>query len=150
RRTQTLGRAGSTLNVRYRVDPGLGVDEDELNRKIRRFAPVADTRSRETNPVFAEPTGRITVPVLTLHETGDAFVPFSLEQSYRPRTLAVGTSHLLVQRAIRWPAHCASTVTCASRPSTTSWPGSSAASNPTETMCWRPTCRSWACDGPRS
>jgi pimeloyl-ACP methyl ester carboxylesterase len=107
RRTQTLGRAGSTLNVRYRIDPGLGVDEDELNRKIRRFAPVADARSRETNPVFAEPSGRITVPVLTLHETGDAFVPFSLEQSYRRRTLAVGTSHLLVQRAIRWPAHCA-------------------------------------------
>jgi hypothetical protein len=107
RRTQTLGRAGSTLHVRYRIDPGLGVDEDELNRRIRRFAPAAGARSRETNPVFAEPTGRITVPVLTLHETGDARAPFSLEQSYRRRTLTVGTSHLLVQRAIRWPGHCA-------------------------------------------
>ena len=107
RRTQTLGRAGSTLHVRYRIDPGLGVDEDELNRRIRRFAPAAGARSRETNPVFAEPTGRITVPVLTLHETGDARAPFSLEQSYRRRTLTAGTSHLLVQRAIRWPGHCA-------------------------------------------
>ena len=107
RRTQLLGRAGSTLHVRYRIDPGLGVDEDELNRRIRRFAPAAGARSRETNPVFAEPTGRITVPVLTLHETGDARAPFSLEQSYRRRTLTVGTSHLLVQRAIRWPGHCA-------------------------------------------
>jgi hypothetical protein len=105
-RTQMLGQAGSTLQVRYRIDSGLGVDEDELNRKIRRFAPVAGTRSRETNPVFAEPTGRLTVPVLTLHETGDAEAPFSLEQAYRRRTLAVGTSHLLVQRAIRWPGHC--------------------------------------------
>ena len=103
RRTQTLGRAGSTLHVRYRIDPGLGVDEDELNRRIRRFAPAAGARSK----VFAEPTGRITVPVLTLHETGDARAPFSLEQSYRRRTLTVGTSHLLVQRAIRWPGHCA-------------------------------------------
>jgi len=46
------------------------------------------------------------VPVLTLHETGDAEAPFSLEQAYRRRTLAAGTSHLLVQRAIRWPGHC--------------------------------------------
>jgi hypothetical protein len=105
-RTQMLGQAGSTLHVRYRIDSGMGVDEDELNRKIRRFAPVAGTRSRETNPVFAEPTGRLTVPVLTLHETGDAEAPFSLEQAYRRRTLAAGTSHLLVQRAIRWPGHC--------------------------------------------
>ena len=106
RRTQTLGRAGSTLHIRYRIDPGLGVDEDELNRKIRRFAPAAGARSRETAPVFAEPTGRITVPVLTIHETGDARAPFSLEQAYRRRTLAAGTSHLLVQRAVRWPGHC--------------------------------------------
>lgn len=105
-RTQTLGRAGSTLHVRYRIDPGLGVDEDELNRRIRRFAPAAGMRSRETNPVFAEFTGRITVPVLTIHATGDAVAPFSLEQAYRRRTLAAGTSHLLVQRAIRWPGHC--------------------------------------------
>jgi Tannase-like family of unknown function (DUF6351) len=106
RRTQTLGRAGSTLHIRYRIDPGLGVDEDELNREIRRFAPAAGARPRETAPVFAEPTGRITVPVLTIHETGDARAPFSLEQAYRRRTLAAGTSHLLVQRAIRWPGHC--------------------------------------------
>ncbi len=106
RRTQTLGRAGSTLHVQYRIDPGLGVDEDELNRKIRRFAPAAGARSRETAPVFAEPTGRITVPVLTIHATGDAEAPFSLEQAYRRRTLAAGTSQLLVQRAIRWPGHC--------------------------------------------
>ena len=105
-RTQMLGQSGSTLNVRYRIDPGLGVDEDDLNRKIRRFAPAAGARSRETNPVFAEPTGHITVPVLSIHNTGDAQAPFSLEQSYRRRTLAAGTSHLLVQRAIRWPGHC--------------------------------------------
>ena len=106
RMTQPLRRAGSTLHIRYRIDPGLGVDEDELNRKIRRVAPAAGARSRETAPVYAEPTGRITVPVLTIHETGDAQAPFSLEQAYRRRTLAAGTSHLLVQRAIRWAGHC--------------------------------------------
>jgi pimeloyl-ACP methyl ester carboxylesterase len=102
-----LGRAGSTLGIRYHIDPGLGVSEDELNRNIRRFAPAPGARSRATDPVFAELTGRITVPVLAIHETGDARVPFSLQQSYRRRTLAAGTAHLLVQRAIRWGGHCA-------------------------------------------
>jgi hypothetical protein len=105
--TEPLGRSGSTLHVRYRVDPGLGVDENELNRNIRRFAPAAGARSREADPVFAELTGRVTVPVLAIHETGDARVPFSLQQAYRRRTLAAGTSHLLVQRAVRWGGHCA-------------------------------------------
>jgi pimeloyl-ACP methyl ester carboxylesterase len=101
-----LGRAGSTLGIRYHIDPGLGVSEDELNRSIRRFAPTPGARSRATDPVFAELTGRITVPVLAIHETGDARVPFSLQQAYRRRTLATGTAHLLVQRAIRWGGHC--------------------------------------------
>lgn len=50
--------------------------------------------------MLAELTGRITVPVLALHETGDARVPFSLQQMYRQRTLTAGTAHLLVQRAV--------------------------------------------------
>ena len=45
--------------------------------------------------------------MLTLHETGDAWVPLSLEQSYRRRTIAAGMAHLLVQRAYRAPSHCA-------------------------------------------
>jgi dienelactone hydrolase len=68
--------------------------------------PFKDARSPSANPVYAERTGRITVPLLTLHETGDAWVPLSLEQSYRRRTIAAGTDHLLVQRVIRAPSHC--------------------------------------------
>ncbi|MBI3826794.1 MAG: hypothetical protein HY294_12410 [Candidatus Rokubacteria bacterium] len=102
-----MERAGSTLHVRYRIDRGLGVDEAELNAKIRRRAPIAGARSRDADPVFADFTGRIRVPVLTLHETGDGWVPFSLEQDLRRKTLAAGTAHLLVQRAHRWPGHCA-------------------------------------------
>jgi hypothetical protein len=105
--TLELQRAASTVGVRYRIDPGLGVDEGELNARVRRIAPPADARSRAVNPAFAELTGRITVPVMAIHETGDGRVPFSLQQAYRRRTLAAGTSHLLVQRAIRWPGHCA-------------------------------------------
>jgi hypothetical protein len=99
-------RAGSTLHIRYRIDPSLGLGEDELNAGVRRLRPARDARSPSANPVYAERTGRLTVPLLTLHETGDARVPLSLEQSYRRRTMAAGTDHLLVQRVIRASSHC--------------------------------------------
>src|SRR6266849_6285837 len=105
--TEEMGRAVSTVQVRYRIDPGLGVREDDLNAKVRRIMPSDGARLRSVNPAFAELTGRITVPVLAIHETGDRRVPWSLQQAYRRRTLAAGTGHLLVQRAVRWPGHCA-------------------------------------------
>ena len=99
-------RAASTAHVKYRIDPGLGLTEDELNARVRRIHPVQDARSSTANPVYAERTGRLTVPLLTLHETGDAWVPLSLEQSYKRRTMMAGTDHLLVQRVVRSPSHC--------------------------------------------
>ena len=106
RETMPGARAASTVHVRYRIDPGLGLTEEELNTRVRRIRPATDARSPSVNPVYAERTGRITVPLLTLHETGDAWVPLSLEQSYRRRTIAAGTDHLLVQRVVRAPTHC--------------------------------------------
>ena len=73
---------------------------------MRRVTPAPGARSRETNPVFAELTGAIRVPIMTIHETADFRVPFRLEQDYRRRALAAGTAHLLVQRAVRWAGHC--------------------------------------------
>jgi hypothetical protein len=46
------------------------------------------------------------VPVLTLHDLGDLFVPFSMEQVYAQRVAENGRSDLLVQRAIRGVGHC--------------------------------------------
>jgi hypothetical protein len=106
-RAREFARHASTVHVRYRIDPGLGVDEETLNREVRRITPAAGARSRATNPVFAELTGQIRVPLLTIHETADFRVPFRLEQDYRQRTIAAGTAHLLVQRAVRWAGHCA-------------------------------------------
>ena len=100
------GRAASTVQVRYRIDPGLGLTEEDLNKRVRRLDPAKDARSPSVNPVYAERTGRLTVPLMTLHETGDAWVPLSLEQAYRRRTIAAGTDHLLVQRVVRAPSHC--------------------------------------------
>lgn len=99
-------RAASTVHIRYRIDPGLGLTEDDLNARVRRVRPAKDARSPSVNPVYAERTGRLTVPLITLHETGDAWVPLSLEQSYRRRTIAAGTDQLLVQRVMRASSHC--------------------------------------------
>src|SRR5262249_31972027 len=71
-----------------------------------RVQPAKDARSPSANPVYAERTGKLTVPLLTLHESGDAWVPLSLEQSYRRRTIVAGTDHLLVQRVMRAGSHC--------------------------------------------
>lgn len=106
-RAQEFSRHASTVHIRYDIDPGLGVTADAINRGIRRITPAPGARSREHDPVFAELTGNIRVPLLTIHETGDFRVPFRLQQDYRRRTLAAGTSHLLVQRAVRWAGHCA-------------------------------------------
>ena len=105
-RAQEFARHADTRHIRYDIDPGLGFDAETLNREIPRFVPSADARSREANPVFAELTGKIQVPVMALHETADFRVPFRLQQDYRRRTESAGTSHLLVQRAVRQAAHC--------------------------------------------
>ena len=106
-RAQEFARHADTRHIEFHIDAGNGVDAEKLNREVARVSPAAGARTREVNPVFAQFTGKIRVPLMTLHETGDFRVPFRLEQDYRRRTIAVGTSHLLVQRAVRWPAHCA-------------------------------------------
>src|SRR5262249_47381742 len=105
-RAQEFARHADTRHTRYEIDPGYGVGTDELNREVARIAPAPGARSREANAVFAEFTGKIRVPLMTLHETGDFRVPFRLEQDYRRRTEVAGMAHLLVQRAIRFTGHC--------------------------------------------
>ena len=47
-------RAASTGHIRYRIDPGLGLTEDEINARVRRLQPAKDARSPSANPVYAE------------------------------------------------------------------------------------------------
>ena len=50
--------------------------------------------------------GKVKVPVLTMHNLGDLFVPFHMETEYRATVEAAGNGDLLVQRAIRGVGHC--------------------------------------------
>jgi hypothetical protein len=102
----TAQRHADTRHVVYQIDPGLGLAADELNKNAPRISAPAGARDPARDPAFAERSGRLMAPLVTLHNTGDGWVPFSHEQRYRRRAIAAGTDHLLVQRAIRRPRHC--------------------------------------------
>lgn len=103
---QEFVRHADTRHIRYDIDPGLGVDAATLNREIRRATPAMGARSRQTNPVFAEFTGRITAPLMAIHESADFRVPLRLQQDYRRRVEAAGAGRLLVQRIVAGAGHC--------------------------------------------
>jgi pimeloyl-ACP methyl ester carboxylesterase len=100
-----FARYADTRPFVYQIDPNLGVDAATLNREIRRVTPEL-AAGATVDPVFRPFTGRLRVPLLTLHGTADFDVPLRMEQDYRRRTLAAGTSALLVQRTERMAAHC--------------------------------------------
>ncbi len=101
-----VNRAATNDGAEYRIDDGLGLTAQQLNSGVRRYPSDPAARNAETHPDAVPTTGRISVPLLTLHNTGDLFVPISLEQSYRAKVEAAGKGNLLVQRAIRAGGHC--------------------------------------------
>jgi len=50
--------------------------------------------------------GRLERPTLTMHGTGDLFVPIFLEQSLKRAVAAAGKDALLAQRIYRIAGHC--------------------------------------------
>jgi pimeloyl-ACP methyl ester carboxylesterase len=94
--------AGTT----YAIGEGYGVTADALNRAVTRVQSNPAYMDRATYPENADLTGKIERPFLTIHGTGDLFVPISMEQSYRRKVDAAGAGDLLVQRAIRRAGHC--------------------------------------------
>lgn len=91
-------------NLGRDYSPDAPVDLDAVIQRV----PVADEATRsapELTPV-AQVVGRPAVPVLSMHDLGDLYVPFSMEQLYAAEVAANGRSDLLVQRAIRATGHC--------------------------------------------
>ncbi|MFF5174496.1 hypothetical protein ACFY3U_17935 [Micromonospora sp. NPDC000089] len=78
-----------------------------VNARVRRVAPE-DVWQRLSPALTEVPriAGRPTVPVLSLHDLGDLFVPFSMEQAYARDAARHGRGRLVVQRAIRAAQHC--------------------------------------------
>lgn len=93
-------------DTRYLVQEGSPIGTDQLNREIARVQPNSVYQDRGLYPEFGAPTGKIERPLLTLHGTGDLFVPVTMEQVYRRAVDAAGSGDLLVQRAVRRSGHC--------------------------------------------
>ena len=79
----------------------LSPEEAALNSAIARRS--ADPSGTLPFPVIE---GELPFPVLSVHTTGDLFVPFLMQQVYAERAEQTGTDDLLVQRAIRATGHC--------------------------------------------
>jgi pimeloyl-ACP methyl ester carboxylesterase len=88
------------------IDPALSADEIAFNQAIVRVA--SDPQGRRPAGMANIPVvkGTPRIPVLTLHDLGDLFVPFKMEIDYAQRVAANGASDRVVQRAIRGVGHC--------------------------------------------
>lgn len=99
---QDPGLISTNLFTRY--SPNAPVD---VNREVRRVAPQ-EPYQRLSHRLTQVPKieGRPRVPVLSLHDLGDMFVPFGNEIQYKTDVDRNGRGRLLVQRAIRATEHC--------------------------------------------
>lgn len=99
------------------LDPGVvagNVDTDyapdspvDLDAAVTRVEPAdPETRGSDELTPVARIDGEPRVPVLSLHDLGDLFVPFAMEQTYAAEAADNGRADLLVQRAIRATGHC--------------------------------------------
>ncbi len=106
RRVELLVGAGLAPNrdTTYRLGPRRGVSSDTFNRTAIRL-PTNDDALRS----FVdgnETTGKLAMPLLSLHTTGDGQVPIEQARILQRRVDAAGKSDLLVQRIMRDASHC--------------------------------------------
>tara|TARA_B100002049_G_C16066936_1_gene370926 strand:- start:87 stop:1505 length:1419 start_codon:yes stop_codon:yes gene_type:complete len=82
--------------------------EAAFNGSILRVAADPNANPARSDGVRWIPrvNGQFSVPVVSLHDLGDLYVPFVHEQIYRDRAEANGNDDMLVQRAIRAANHC--------------------------------------------
>jgi pimeloyl-ACP methyl ester carboxylesterase len=105
--TSPSNRAVTNAHSKYAIDEDLGLSADKLNSMVRRKA--ADNEIRNPMGPYDELVpfdGKIERPVLTMHGTGDLYVPIHLQQVLNRAVAAAGKSDLLVQRIYRIPGHC--------------------------------------------
>jgi dienelactone hydrolase len=105
--TTPSNRAVMTTQIKYGIDEQLGLTADALNKAARRKALDPEIR----NPMgpydeLVPFDGKLERPTLTMHGTGDLFVPIFLEQSLKRAVAAAGKDALLTQRIYRIAGHC--------------------------------------------
>jgi hypothetical protein len=105
--TTPSNRAIDTAHITYAIGDGLGLAADTLNARARRKA--GDPAVRSASGPYEEIVpfnGKIARPVMTMHGTGDLYVPIFLEQTLKRAVRSAGNEKLLTQRIYRIGAHC--------------------------------------------
>jgi pimeloyl-ACP methyl ester carboxylesterase len=100
-------RAVDTRGFVYAIEPGLGISAATLNARARQV--TGDPAVRGPGGPYEELRpfdGEIARPILTMHGTGDLFVPIFLQRLLKDAVHAAGRDDLLVQRVYRIPGHC--------------------------------------------
>ena len=95
--------AFDNTDYRYPADSESGLDEATINEKVIRIGPVAGVRN--VDPNFSDPSGRLPVPLMMVHTTGDTGTPLHVLRSVHEAAERRGDSDRLVQRAIQAPGH---------------------------------------------
>jgi pimeloyl-ACP methyl ester carboxylesterase len=105
--TTPSNRAVMTTHIKYAIDEQLGLTAAALNKEARRKALDAEIRN-PTGPYdeLVPFDGKLERPTLTMHGTGDLFVPIFLEQTLKHAVVAAGKESLLTQRIYRIAGHC--------------------------------------------
>ena len=105
--TTPSNRAVMTTHIKYAIDEGMGLTAATLNKSARR--KELDAAVRDPMGPYDELVpfdGKLERPTLTMHGTGDLFVPIFLEQSLKRAVVAAGKESLLAQRIYRIAGHC--------------------------------------------
>ncbi len=104
-RAPGVGVDNSDVVYQFDTDPSLSAEEQAFNDGVVRVSADPQARVGGMRQV-PQISGDIGIPVLTLHNLGDLFVPVHNEVEYVTRVDAHGKRDLLVQRAIRGVLHC--------------------------------------------
>lgn len=104
---QNAGRVYSLDEEEKAYLLGLGVDADPLLAAMNARANItADRNARNYVMQYADFTGRITQPVLTLHTKYDSVAPVEMESAYREQVVSAGYADNLVQVYTNGLGHC--------------------------------------------
>jgi pimeloyl-ACP methyl ester carboxylesterase len=106
--TTPSNRAVDTRGFAYEIEPGLGITAADLQARARRKEGDPAMRGPDSPYEELRPfDGDIERPLLSMHGTGDLFVPIFLQRLLKDAVHAAGSDELLVQRIYRIPGHCA-------------------------------------------
>jgi pimeloyl-ACP methyl ester carboxylesterase len=95
------GIVSQNTDMTYLDEYGFDIDDQVV--RIEAAKRVRKAMGNKPAPIIE---GKPSIPVLSIHTTGDLFVPIEMQQIYGQEVMDNGRGDLLVQRAIRDIGHC--------------------------------------------